>query len=288
MPPFDGPRATLCVTRYPWKTRVVPSSIATGTETTSAFLHSCKTLTRFGSIANVSATRRSCCFAMSYGFSRRWETGASTVVTCTPLAAQMGRFLPGRRTLLDREGHRPNGRTAPVGGIGDQLERVVTRWKEGPRRVATGHAVRIPARQHVAHASEQPDASAGRAPQLEVELLHGLDVLTRVRSRYRARDEAQQRRLRVRRLERARRKTHVVQRSVLGRAERDHPGNADLVPRFGLDDEISLDRCVAVDRARHARRQMEVDRATGTEEELLRTDPEVDRGRAFARDLDVE
>src|SRR5437764_15075636 len=37
IPPFDGPRATLCVTRYPWKTCVDPLSIETGTETTSAF-----------------------------------------------------------------------------------------------------------------------------------------------------------------------------------------------------------------------------------------------------------
>ena len=38
MPPFDGPRATLCVTRKPVKTSTEPSSIRTGTETSTAFL----------------------------------------------------------------------------------------------------------------------------------------------------------------------------------------------------------------------------------------------------------
>src|SRR5438552_1839234 len=40
MPPFDGPRATLCVTRYPWKTLVEPPSMPTGTETSPADLRS--------------------------------------------------------------------------------------------------------------------------------------------------------------------------------------------------------------------------------------------------------
>src|SRR5713101_83014 len=96
MPPFEGPRATLCVTRYPWKTCVLPSSIETGTETASAFLHSWRTLTRLGSIANVAATFLSCDLAISKGFSRRCETGASTVVTSTPFSAQMGTFGLGR------------------------------------------------------------------------------------------------------------------------------------------------------------------------------------------------
>src|SRR3954471_16800011 len=92
MPPFDGPRAMLCVTRKPSKTFVEPSSIDTGTETETAFLHSWRTLTRFGSIAKVFATFRSCCFAISYGFSRRWDEGASTVVTLAPFPSKYGLF----------------------------------------------------------------------------------------------------------------------------------------------------------------------------------------------------
>src|ERR671935_112283 len=118
MPPFDGPRATLCVTRYPSKTCVVPSSIATGMETATAFLHCCRTLTRFGSIANVCATRRSCDFAISYGFSRRWEAGASTVVTLSLLfAAQIEGFWPAERAayLIRKEIVRTVGAPPPTG-----------------------------------------------------------------------------------------------------------------------------------------------------------------------------
>src|ERR671936_3038070 len=98
MPPLDGPRAMLCVTRYPSNTCVVPSSICTGIDTTSAFLHCWKTFTRLGLIANVCATRRSCDFAISYGFSRRWEAGASTVVTLSLLfCAQIEGFWPAER-----------------------------------------------------------------------------------------------------------------------------------------------------------------------------------------------
>ena len=60
IPPFAGPRVTLCTTRYPSNTLVLPSSIDTGTETSTDFLHSERTLIRFGSTPNVSPTRRSC------------------------------------------------------------------------------------------------------------------------------------------------------------------------------------------------------------------------------------
>src|SRR5437868_13744427 len=53
----------------------------TGTETSTAFLHAPRTATRFGSMSNASATRRSWLRAISNGFSRRCETPASTVVT---------------------------------------------------------------------------------------------------------------------------------------------------------------------------------------------------------------
>src|SRR5712691_1432450 len=152
MPPFDGPRATLCVTRYPWKTWVLPSSIETGTETASAFLHSCRTLTRFGSIPNVSATFLSCDLAISKGFSRRCETGASTVVTSAPFSAQMGTFLagPGRRSLLDRETDCPGRRRTRIGRERHQPELIFAALEHGACRVATGHPERIATRENVA------------------------------------------------------------------------------------------------------------------------------------------
>src|SRR6266496_6668965 len=152
MPPFDGPRATLCVTRYSWKTWVLPASTETGTETASAFLHSWRTLTRFGSIANVSATFFSCDLAISKGFSRRCETGASTVVTSAPFSAQMGTFLAGqgRRSLLDRETDRPGRRRTRIGGERHQPELIIAAREHCAFRVATGHPERIATRENVA------------------------------------------------------------------------------------------------------------------------------------------
>ena len=56
----------------------MPSSIVTGIETSTAFLHFSRTLIRFGSIPNVCPTLRSCWRASSSGFSRRC-VGASAV-----------------------------------------------------------------------------------------------------------------------------------------------------------------------------------------------------------------
>src|SRR5438067_7539757 len=165
MPPFDGPRATLCVTRWPWNTRVVPSSIATGMDTDTAFLHSWSTLTRFGSIAKTFATRRSCSRAISNGFSRRCETGASTVVTSTPFSAQIRAFRLGGRSLLDGESQRLDRRRSGICAVCEQPQLVVAAREHRARRVTTRDTERVTARQHVAEASEQSDAPALRAPQ---------------------------------------------------------------------------------------------------------------------------
>ena len=55
--------------------------MCTGTETSTAFLQLPRTLIRFASMWKVDPTRRSCSRAISNGFSRRCETGASTAVT---------------------------------------------------------------------------------------------------------------------------------------------------------------------------------------------------------------
>src|SRR5437763_9858289 len=195
MPPFDGPRATLCVTRWPWNTRVVPSSIATGMDTDTAFLHSWSTLTRFGSIAKTFATRRSCSRAISNGFSRRCETGASTVVTSAPFSAQIGTFRPGQRSLLlDRERHGLDGGRTAVGAVGEQAQLVRPTGENGAGRVAPGDAERVTARQHVAEPGEQSEAAALRAPQLEVESHERQDRGSSGDTRHGTGDEAEQRR----------------------------------------------------------------------------------------------
>src|SRR6266545_935066 len=197
MPPFDGPRATLCVTRCPWKTCVVPSSIATGTDTDTAFLHSWRTFTRFGSRAKTWATRRNCSRAISNGFSRRCETGASTVVTSAPFAAQMGTFRLGGRSLLDREWHRLDSRQAWIGAVREQSQLVLPARQDGARRVASRDAERVAAGQHVAQTREQADATSVRAPELEVEPCQRQHGGTTGGTRHRSGNEAQQRGRRV-------------------------------------------------------------------------------------------
>src|ERR687897_37998 len=103
MPPLEGPRATLCVTRKPSKTRTEPSSMRVGMETMSAFLHSIKTFNMFSLMSTRSATRRSCPRAISHGSSLRCEVGASRVVTKPPFALltdSENRFGGGRRLAV--------------------------------------------------------------------------------------------------------------------------------------------------------------------------------------------
>src|ERR1700675_2406554 len=99
MPPFDGPRAMLCVTRKPWNTPVDPSSMDTGIETSTAFLHWERTRIRFGSSAKISPTRRSCVFASSNGFSRRWDSASAVDMEQRLLAGlDGGEYTTGQRT----------------------------------------------------------------------------------------------------------------------------------------------------------------------------------------------
>src|SRR5919201_4946713 len=152
MPPLDGPRAMLCVTRKPSKAWIVPSSIVTGTETTTAFLHSWRTFTRRWSMSKISATRRSCSRAIWNGFSRRWDSGASTVVTRAP--PQVVSWAKTAAKLPDPEADRPahhrparrrdSGEADPVGPRGQQLA----------VGVAAGEPDRHLAGQHIAEARE--------------------------------------------------------------------------------------------------------------------------------------
>src|SRR5438046_9486827 len=104
-------------------------------DTDTAFLHSWRTLTRFGSIAKTWATRRNCSRAISNGFSRRCETGTSTVVTSAPFRPQIGTFRA-RLSLLDREGDRPDCRRPPFAGVRVQPQLVVAARKHRARRIA--------------------------------------------------------------------------------------------------------------------------------------------------------
>src|SRR6187455_3121667 len=90
IPPLAGPRVMLWTTRKPSNTDTVPSSIATGIDTSTVFLHSPRTRTRFGSTPNVSPTRVSCERASSYGFSRRWVGVSVALIGCFAAGARGG------------------------------------------------------------------------------------------------------------------------------------------------------------------------------------------------------
>src|SRR5919202_2057380 len=184
----------LCVTRYPWNTCVVPSSIATGIDTETAFLHSWSTLTRLSSIRNAVATFRSCARAMSKGFSRRCEAGASSVVTERLLfPVKRALFGPrgsiGRRPnapvrlSLDRERDDVRDRGAAVRRVCDEADPVIPRRQHAALRIAAGDAVRVATGEHVAQPREQPARIAARCEELEVEPRQRDDVLRAVRAR---------------------------------------------------------------------------------------------------------
>src|SRR5512141_619907 len=77
MPPFDGPRAIECWTRYPWKTRMAPLSMRTGTETMSCRFGFRSRSRTPGSSPRWSAARSNCFCAISYGFRDSASTGLS-------------------------------------------------------------------------------------------------------------------------------------------------------------------------------------------------------------------
>src|SRR4051794_9276609 len=131
--------------------------MVTGIETTTAFLHSCKTFTRRWSISKMSATRRSCCRAIWKGFSRRWDSGASTVVTKAEY-----------RSLLDRERDRADGRRARARRRRDETDAVAAGVEAVAVRVAAGEADRDAAGQQVAQSREQAEPLAA-APELDVQ-----------------------------------------------------------------------------------------------------------------------
>src|SRR5919197_204938 len=289
MPPFDGPRATLCVTRLPWNICVLPLSMATGTETETDFLHSWRTLTRFGSIAKTSATRRNCSRAISNGFSRRCETGASTVVTSAPFSAQIGTFWLGLRSLLlDRERHGFYGRRPAGGAVREEAQLVRAARQNGAGGVAPGDAERVAAGKHVAQGGQQADAAAGGAPELEVEPRERHHRQRAGNVCHGAGDEAQQRRRGIGRSERVRREPHRGEPRRGARAEQDRPRDVDLVSRRRRDHEQAVGRRLAVQIAGGAYANAYANRSPGRQRQARRPHREQQRGGALVRNSDVK
>src|SRR4029079_791836 len=111
----------------------------TGMETSTAFLHVPSTRTRLSSIPKVAATRPSCAFAISNGFSRRCEIGACTVVT------EWRVYGPSP----EAERKAPLARRTGLHGVGDHAEHVVAGRQALAVRATAREAEGVAARQHV-------------------------------------------------------------------------------------------------------------------------------------------
>src|SRR5918911_2226741 len=245
MPPFDGPRATLCVTRYPSKTCTEPSSIPTGIETTTAFLHSDRTLTRFESISKTSATRRSCSRAMSYGFSRRCETGAS-IVTCRSLSSRKRLFAREKRAeytpLSDSERNRPACRGASGGRHSDDAELVGAAGERRSGGAAAGDPELEPSREDVAEPRQEGEADAARVPERDVEPLERLDLVAPGRVHDPPGRDGEDGGLGVGGAEALERERDRAQEVAARLPERDRPRDPERLVALGLDADRALRR----------------------------------------------
>src|SRR2546423_5618001 len=181
MPPFDGPRATLCVTRQPVNTRTEPSSIVVGIVTSTAFLHSPSTPTRSSSMPKVSATFRSCSCASRNGFSLRWLARCWSKAEAPFASSFFGPSALRPSSGLYREGDAGPARCTASRRPGDEPELVAAgrERRAGPR--APGDAELVGAGEQVALAREQPDECAGGGVEQHVEARDRLDLEARAR-----------------------------------------------------------------------------------------------------------
>src|SRR5579872_3161196 len=274
MPPFDGPRAMLWVTRYPLKTCVLPSSIPTGMETSTDFLHTPSTATRFGSMSNASATRRSWLRAISNGFSRRWVAPASTAVTVRSLSerSEAPRIrVYDRSSELEREAATA-GRAA-VRRIGDDGCRVMTGAERPPCGACAGEPERIAAGQRVPDPVEDAERLARRGREEDVQARERLDAMQSGDGRHPACIDGE-------------REGTLHERRADDRVdghgrERKRPWDANGPAAGNGDDDRTVGRSVA-DRLRSGHRDdVHEDAVAGGQLDVPRTECEVDGGGAF-------
>src|SRR3990172_7616156 len=242
MPPFAGPRVMLCTTRKPLKTLTDPSSIRTGTETATVFLHSERMLIRFGSTAKISPTRRTCPFASSNGFSRRCVTGASVALIDDLLSrsrrrrvyARAGDRLPvlapsvatPNHGLSDTKAHGRRGRVAAPDGRRDDTQLVRARPEPGAGGPAAGEAERVSAGKEVADPHHRPPPAAA-GTELDLEQVQGEELRPLRVSVHPTGDEREHGRLGVRRLEARPREPDARDERLAVDRHGDGPRNAE-------------------------------------------------------------
>ncbi len=123
---------------------------------------------RLGSSPKISPTRRSCAFASSKGFSRRWDSAAAVdIAVCLPGSTGRRRVYGGlAHAKLDRVGLP----SRAVSRVRDEPDRVRAAREPLARRASSSQPEGVAAGQELAAPSEQPDARSG-APELDLQEL---------------------------------------------------------------------------------------------------------------------
>src|SRR6516165_6639275 len=154
MPPSEGPRATLWVTRQPMKQRTEPSSILVGIKTSTDFLHSPRIPTMSSSRPKTPATFRSCCCAIRNGLS-------GTVMGAGGSLYPEGDLQPARRAAERRQR--------------DQADLVASGRERRTPRATSRQAEAVDARKEVAGPGEGAEIATAGGVEQHVEPRHGLD-----------------------------------------------------------------------------------------------------------------
>src|SRR6266542_1956309 len=264
---------------------MLPSSIVTGAETMIAFLHSCRTLTSRWSMSKISATRRSCSRAIWNGFSRRWDSGASTVVTRSPPQALS--WAKTAAKLQDPEADRPaQDRPARRGDRGEP-DPVAPALEPVAVGVAAGQPDRDLAGQHVAEAREQTEAPA-TAEELDVEPQERLDVRPRRLLLQGARTEREDCRGRVRGAERRGGERDGRQQPPRGGSEGDRPRHPERLGGARGHEQRALRRPRCGRRASEPRDEPHDRRASGLEPDAPGERDDLEPAAALAANAHAE
>src|SRR5438270_1016295 len=259
----------------------------TGTETSTAFLHAPRTATRFGSMSNASATRRSWLRAISKGFSRRCETPASTVVTGVSFSEVDSRIRVYDRSSEGKSELSPARRPA-VRRVGEDDGHVPAWRKRGAAGAAAGEPERVHAREHVADAREETEARAAGTAEEHVEAGERADFDPSARGDQASGLQGEERGTRVGRSECSARERCARDEVDLLRVERKRPWDADRSSAGDGPDHGSVGGLVADRAGRGQRIDVHEDAVARTQHDARRMQRELDGGGAFVLRSDPE
>ena len=202
-------------------------------------------------MSNASATSLSCSRAISNGFSRRCETGACVAATLSPFFEAAGEYTPAYLIVNVTAARLARPCEARYRGdaqaVRPGLERV-------PRRRSTGEPERVAAGQQVTQRRQRAEIVSVRVEQLEAEQRERLHRVAPALHRELAGAEREERRPRVRRLERLVREPQRAEHRARRLRERHGPREVQRSAGDRRDDDAPLGRRGADRRALHGRR----------------------------------